>query len=112
MDASGQEYELKSVNIELTRGYSTRHHMNPIIIAKYRRVPWVFAIYRHIALQAVYMLEPANLEFYFTSWEQKWHADRGKNINNPKIPAIYVMEHGKLLHGKPPILSVRSKRSY
>ena len=109
VDASGREYELKSVNIELTKGFSTHHHMNPTIIAKYRQVPWVFAIYRHIALQAVYLLEPADLEFYFTKWEQKWRADGGKDINNPKIPAVYVMERGKLLHGEPPILSVRRK---
>ena len=41
--------------------------------------------------------------------EQKWHADGGKDINNPKIPAVHVMEHGKLLHGEPPILSVHRK---
>lgn len=109
VDASGREYELKSVNIELTKGFSTHHHMNPTLIAKYRQVPWMFAIYRHIALQAVYLLEPADLERYFTKWEQKWHAEGGKDINNPKIPAVYVMKHGKLLHGAPPILSVRRK---
>ena len=49
VDASGREYELKSVNIELTKGFSTHHHMNPIIIAKYRRVPWVFAENRALA---------------------------------------------------------------
>ena len=41
--------------------------------------------------------------------EQKWHADGGKDINNPKIPPVYVIEHGKLLHGEPPILSVCRK---
>lgn len=110
VDASGQEYELKSVNIELTRGFSTHHHMNPTIIAKYRQVPWVFAIYRHIALQAVYLLEPVDLEFYFTKWEQKWRADGGKDINNPKIPAVHVMEHGKLLYGEPPIINARRRK--
>jgi hypothetical protein len=109
VDASGREYELKSVNIELTKGFSTHHHMNPVIIAKYRQVPWIFAIYRHIALQAVYLLEPADLEFYFTKWERKWHEDGGKDINNPKIPVIYVMEHGKLLHGTQPTLSARRR---
>jgi hypothetical protein len=104
VDASGQEYELKSLNIELTKGFSTHHHMNPVIIAKYRQVPWIFAIYRHIALQAVYLLEPADLEFYFTKWEQKWRADGGKDINNPKILVAYVTEHGKLLHGERPAL--------
>jgi hypothetical protein len=33
VDANGREYELKSVNIELTSAFSTHHHMNPTIIA-------------------------------------------------------------------------------
>ena len=110
VDASGREYELKSVNIELTHGFSTHHHMNPVIIAKYRQVPWVFAVYRDIALQTVYLLEPADLEFYFTKWEQKWHADGGKDINNPKIPIRYVMAQGKMIHGTVPDLSVKRKK--
>ncbi len=83
--------------------------IHSIIIAKYRQVPWVFAIYRHITLQAVYLLEPADLEFYFTKWEEKWHADGGKDINNPKIPVVYVMENGKLLHGTPPAFQTRRR---
>ena len=110
VDASGREYELKSVNIELTHGFSTHHHMNPIIIAKYRQVPWVFAVYRDIALQTVYLLEPTDLEFYFAKWEQKWRADGGKDINNPKIPIKYVIEHGKLIHGTAPDLSIKRKK--
>jgi len=109
VDAFGQEYELKSVNIELTKGFSTHHHMNPTIIAKYRQVPWIFAIYRHIALQAVYLLEPVDLEFYFTKWEEKWQADGGKDINNPKIPVVYVIANGKLLHGTPPVFPTRRR---
>jgi len=108
-DAHGREYELKSVNIELTKGFSTHHHMNPAIIAKYRQVPWIFAIYRHIALQAVYILEPHNLEFYFQKWEKKWHTDGGKDINNPKIPVKYVLEKGRLLYGESPDISARRK---
>ena len=108
VDASGREYELKSVNIELTKGFSTHHHMNPAIISKYRQVPWIFAIYRHIALQAVYLLEPTDLEPYFMKWEQKWHADGGRDINNPKIPAAFVMETGRLLHGE--ALTLRAGR--
>lgn len=111
VDASGREYELKSVNIELTHGFSTHHHMNPTIIAKYRKVPWVFAVYRDIALETVYLLEPEDLEFYFTKWEQKWHDDGGKDINNPKIPIKYVMEHGKLVHGTAPDLSIKRKKA-
>lgn len=106
-DASGQEYELKSVNISLTRGFSTHHHMNPSIIAKYRKVPWVFAIYKDISLQSVYLLYPENLEFYYDRWEKKWHDDGGKDINNPKIPIKYVVANGLLLHGIPPDFSTK-----
>jgi len=110
IDASGREYELKSINIELTHGFSTHHHMNPVIIAKYRKVPWVFAVYRNISLQSVYLLEPSDLEFYFEKWEAKWRADGNKDINNPKIPIKYVMLHGQLVYGAVPDLSVRRKR--
>ncbi|KXU38364.1 restriction endonuclease [Ventosimonas gracilis] len=110
VDETGREYELKSVNIELTHGFSTHHHMNPSIIEKYRKVPWVFAVYRNIALQSVYLLEPEELNFYFKKWEEKWHADGGKDINNPKIPIKYVMAHGKLVFGTAPDLSVKRKQ--
>lgn len=88
VDSAGQEYELKSINIDLTKGFSTHHHMNPTIIEKYRSVPWVFAIYSGINIQSIYRLEPEDLEPYYLKWEEKWHADGGKDINNPKIPAI------------------------
>lgn len=100
-DAEGQEYELKSVNIELTRGFSTHHHMNPTIIAKYREVPWVFAIYRNISLVAVYVLQPQDLDVFYDKWERKWHADGGKDINNPKIPVKHVKEVGRLVYAAP-----------
>ena len=98
VDADGNEYELKSVNIDLTKGFSTHHHMNPTIIAKYRKVDWIFAIYRTIELVEIYQLTPADLTFYYDKWETKWHADGEKDINNPKIPVKYVREHGKLLY--------------
>ncbi len=109
VDKRGQEYELKSVNIELTKGFSTHHHMNPDIIAKYRKVPWIFAIYRHIQLESVYRMQPATMEHWYAKWEQKWRADNGKDINNPKIPVTYVMQHGRLLYGTPPTLATRSR---
>jgi hypothetical protein len=99
VDEYGQEYELKSVNIELTSGFSTHHHMNPAIIAKYRKVPWIFAIYRHIELQEIYRLEPADLEPYFQKWEAKWQVSG--DINNPKIPVAFVIANGKKLYAKP-----------
>jgi Restriction endonuclease PvuII len=51
VDASGREYEIKTVNVELTGSFSTHHHINPIIINKYRSVMWLFAVYKGIELQ-------------------------------------------------------------
>ena len=47
-DKNGNEYELKSVNTQLTKSFSTNHHLNPKIIEKYRKVDWVFAVYDDI----------------------------------------------------------------
>ena len=94
-DRKGREYELKSVNTLLTQSFLTHHHMNPVILAKYRLVDWVFAIYKGIELQEIYHLIPAALEPYFSKWEKKWHDSGGKDINNPKIPVRFVREHGK-----------------
>ena len=97
-DADGNEYELKSVNIALTKSFSTHHHINPRIIAKYRQVDWIFAIYSEINLVSIYKLTPHDLECFYIKWSDKWHESGGKDINNPKIPVKYVMEHGELLY--------------
>ncbi len=99
-DEKGREYELKSVNTLLTKSFSTHHHMNPTILAKYRKVDWVFAIYEGIELQAIYLMKPVGLEPYFSKWEHKWHDSGGKDINNPKIPVKFIVERGKLIHRK------------
>ena len=100
-DADGNEYELKSVNTLLVQSFSTHHHMNPVIVAKYRKVVWFFAVYQGIELQAIYRMTPERLEPYFTKWEQKWHADGGKDINNPKIPVKFVQQNGELFYTAP-----------
>lgn len=92
-DAAGNEYELKSVNTLLTKSFSTHHHLNPVILAKYRKVDWIFAVYEGIKLIAVYQLSPKNLEPYFSKWEEKWRASG--DINNPKIPLKFVEQHGR-----------------
>ena len=99
-DATGQEYELKSVNTLRTRSFSTHHHINPRIIAKYREVHWIFAVYEGIKLMGIYRLAPADLESFYARWETRWHDDGGKDINNPKIPLPlrYVEEHGELVY--------------
>jgi len=98
VDEDGNEYELKSVNVLLTRSFSTHHHMNPVIIAKYRKVDWIFATYEAIELKEVFLMKPAAMEHWYTRWEEKWHADGGKDINNPKVPLTYVRTHGELLY--------------
>ena len=100
-DEHGKEYELKSVKTLLMQSFSTHHHMNPTILAKYRKVVWVFAIYEGIELQAIYRMKPTRLEPYFTKWETKWHESGGKDINNPKIPVKFVVECGELAYRKP-----------
>jgi len=98
VDKKGNEYELKSVNSLLTKSFSTHHHMNPTIIAKYRNVDWIFAVYEGIELKEIYRLTPIQLEPYYTTWENKWHDDGGKDINNPKIPLTYVRREGLLIY--------------
>lgn len=98
VDESGVEYELKSVNIELTSSFSTHHHLNPTILKKYRETEWIFAIYSGIELASIYQLRPSNLEFpYFARWEAKWN-DTKRDINNPKIPVKFVQKHGQLIY--------------
>lgn len=97
-DSNGKEYELKSVNTLLTKSFSTHHHMNPTIIEKYRQVDWIFAVYEGIKLLSIHQLSPENLDPYYVKWEEKWHADGGKDINNPKIPLKYVLEHGSVIY--------------
>jgi hypothetical protein len=104
VDEHGNEFELKSVNTLLTKSFSTHHHMNPVIITKYRKVDWVFAVYEGIELQEIYQLTPKDLEPYYESWINKWHADGGKDINNPKIPLKYVRAVGKSIFKLAPII--------
>ncbi len=98
-DETGLEYELKSVNVALTQSFSTHHHLNPTILKKYRSVDWIFAIYEAIELKAIYHMSPEKLEPYFSAWEKKWHDSGGKDINNPKIPVVFAIDHGELVWG-------------
>jgi transcriptional regulator with XRE-family HTH domain len=94
VDENGKEYELKSLNLNLTSSFSTHHHMNPTIIAKYRQVDWIFAVYNGIEIMEIYRLTPEDIEPYYEKWEEKWHNDGGKDINNPKISLTYVRKVG------------------
>lgn len=95
---TGGEFELKTLNFLTKGGFTTHHHLNPVIIAKYRRVDWIFAGYEGIELKAIWRLTPEQMEYWFSMWEAKWHATGGKDINNPKISRSYVMQNGELLY--------------
>lgn len=109
-DDTGREYELKSVNLDLTKSFSTHHHLNPTILDKYRQVTWVFAVYRGIELACMHKMEPKQLEPLFSAWEAKWHASGGKDLNNPKVPISFVFNHGTHIYGTIPALVTRRRR--
>ena len=89
----GIEWEMKSINLETSAsGFSTNHHTTHDIIAKYRLVPWTFAIYHGIKLDEIYILLPSMLEPLYQHWEEKLKTM--PHLNNPKIPIKYVRENG------------------
>lgn len=97
IDNKNNEYELKSLNILLTKSFSTNHHINQKIINKYRLVDWIFSVYEGIELIEIYKLTPEQLEPYYTKWEEKCNTNNIQ-INNPKIPLKFVKENGELLY--------------
>ncbi len=90
---SGTEWEMKSINLETSAsGFSTNHHTNHDIIAKYRKVPWTFSIYYGIKLSEIYVMTPNMLEPIYQHWEKK--LETMTHLNNPKIPVKFVRENG------------------
>lgn len=92
IDRYGHEWELKTVNVDLTRSFSTNHHTNHERIAAFRKERWLFSVYKGIALQAAYAVSPHDLEeAYFSKW---WEKSEDSHINNPKIPLKFVQSVG------------------
>ena len=98
VDENGNEYELKTVNLLRTNQFTTHHHLNPVIIKKYRKVDWIFATYEAIELKEIFLLKPAAMEYWYKKWAAKWIGDGNKDINNPKVPLTYVRKQGTLLY--------------
>src|SRR2546421_12049851 len=66
VDSQGREYELKTVNTRKTTYVSTHHHLNLVILDKYRKVAaWYFSVYQGIKLRTIYRVEPLALEPLF-----------------------------------------------
>lgn len=98
IDADGREYELKTINISRRKnpGITTHHHLNPIILAKYRQVEaWYIGIYEDITLKKIYKLSLSILEPIFQDWERKLQTK--ESLNNPKIP-MKLVERGELVY--------------
>jgi hypothetical protein len=97
IDAEGNEYELKTINVALgaSRGVTTHHHLNLRILAKYRSVKaWYISIYQHIDLIEIYRLTPEDLNPIFDEWERRLIESGDLPLNNPKIPIAFVRSHG------------------
>ncbi len=102
-DTSGNEYEIKSCNIRLVKSFSTHHHLNQVVLDKYKKVKWVFAIYDNIELTHIYLMDAEGLRPYFDEWQRKINDSLRENpeykgINNPKIPVKFIMQNGLLIY--------------
>jgi hypothetical protein len=101
-DAQGNEYELKSVNTSVDAELldASSHESNhPCQISEGGLGVWLFM--RELSCRQFTSMKPTALEPYFSKWESKWHESGGKDINNPKIPVKFVVEHGELVYQKP-----------
>ena len=95
ISANGLEWEMKSINLNTSAtGFSTNHHTNFEIIAKYRKVPWSFAIYYGEKLSEIYVMTHEQLKPVFDHWEQKLRTENLAHLNNPKISVTFVRENG------------------
>lgn len=102
VNSVSRDFELKTLNSLLTTSFSTNHHLNPLLIAKYRSIDWIFGVYEGIEVKRIYLVKPESLEEkYFSRWVDKWHQSGGKDINNPKIPLSHVVSVGTLLYPNP-----------
>lgn len=99
IDRYGNEWELKTANMNLVSGFSTNHHTTHDRIDAFRRERWMFSIYAGIRLVEVYVMSPAALEPFFSKWELSI-AERAAggevhaHLNNPKIPIKFVRQEG------------------
>jgi hypothetical protein len=105
VDRHGNEYELKSVNLDRqSPSFTTHHHMTLEILNKYRQVDWIFATYNGIQIGEIYYSPPERLEKrYFQGWEEKLrkryqNPEKDNHINNPKIAISHVRNVGNKLY--------------
>lgn len=93
------EFEIKTLNFENKGGFTTHHHLNHDILAKYRKVEWIFAAYEGIEIRTIWLVKPEQMEFWFQKWEKM--LETRSHLNNLKIARAYVITHGKILYTIP-----------
>jgi hypothetical protein len=98
VDAAGNEYEVKTTNLDnASPAFTTNHHLNLDILRKYRMCDWIFATYVGIEMREVYQVAPKDLEArYFSKWEKRLLAG-ADHLNNPKIAISHVRSVGNKL---------------
>lgn len=93
VDREGNFWELKSLNINSSRKeFSTSRHLTLEILERYTQCFWAFSVYDQTELEAIYVMPSHSLYPYFYKWDIE--LEHGRYLNNPKIPLVYVREHG------------------
>lgn len=100
-DASGTEYELKTLNLDKEQlSITTSHHLGHATIDRYRKVGFIIGTYRRGSLVSLYIVHPAALEEQFARWEASLVAGKS-HLNNPSISIATVRDCGVLVYGEP-----------
>lgn len=98
VNEQGEPHVIRIVNIDKTNKVDIHYRMNPTVAKLYKRDTWIIAVYNGIELLEIYKLTPKQLNPFYLKWNQKWKADGGKDINNPKIPLSFVKARGRLIY--------------
>lgn len=109
VDRNGVQWEFKSININTSaRGFSTEHTLTFKDINRYKKIPWLFSVYRGISLKEMYVLSPGQLNTWIKKQEKhlkhmmKLPGNKRRNhLNNPKIPLKFVEANGTKIYPFP-----------
>jgi hypothetical protein len=110
-DAQGRQYELKTVARissdgvpKRSLGITTEHTLTYANIERYRRAYlWIVAVFAQSTPELIYEIPPSELEPFFQKWESQLRRQdqdgmtERNHINNPKIPLVFVRQHGVLV---------------
>lgn len=110
VDSEGRLYEIKTVARVSSRGarkrslfVTTEHTLTVMNIRRYRNAfLWIVAVFDQSSPEAIFEIEPARLEPYFSTWERRIReqtaastgAHAPPHLNNPKIPLTFIQQNG------------------